>query len=273
MSEKNPEHLNTATAAPRLHIAEKAMAHNVQAQKAHFAIGLSPDEDGYMSGEAHITGPHLSRMLGQTTVDLAHLSEIAFDHAATNLGCAVGGHFEHGLGDTASTFSTLDRAMHVNSGGEVTACHVVVGPSCGSGSLQVYDNLGSVKPVRTLGTHEDTRSAIGRSLRWAGQDHTSNLSGACLKVGLGDAVRYLVPAEKADQKCAMSTLFGVNATKEDFCGGRYTKARATKAMCPEGRNCTVVTAEDFGTVKAALLNRFAEKNPLQDGLTLKLKSF
>ena len=272
MSTEN-SHLNTATAAPRLAPAETAMAHNVSEQKTHFTVNMAADEDGFMSGEAHITGPQLSRMLGQTTVDLAHLAEISFDSAATNIGCAVGGHFEHGRGDTAATFSTMDRAMHVNSSGNVTACHLVVGPSCGSGNVQVYQGLGSLKPAHTLGTHEDTRSAIGRSLRWAGQDHTNNLSGACLKVGLGPAVRYLVPNDKSEQKCAMSTLFGVNATKDDFCGGRYTTARATKAVCPQGRECTVVTAEDFATVKDALLNRFSEKNPLMAGLTLKLKSF
>lgn len=222
----------------------------------------------------------MAAMLGQSSVDYAHLTSIDFNQASSNIGTAMGGHFSIGQEETATspsteaTFSTLDRTMHVCPSSGVTACHLVVPPSCGSGSVTSFANLGSIDTRNAAyGTASDTRSAIGRSLRWAGQDFTKDFSGSCLKVEDKSNKRYLVPAEAANQKCAMSTLFGVNVNKTGFCAGRYVDSKATFAHDPAGRKCRVVTAADFATVSEALNARFAESNALQGGLTLTMRSF
>lgn len=269
-------HLESAFAEPRLGAADKSLSYNVTSQPTVFSVECKPTAEGFIEGSLHLTGKQLSAMLGQSSVDYAHLTSIDFNKASTNIGTAMGGHITLGSksAGTESTFATLDRTMHVCKDSGVTACHLVVPPSCGSGNMSTYTDLGSIDAKHAAyGTPAETRSAIGRSLRWAGQDFTKDFSGQCLKVDAGTKARYLVPSDVEHRKCAMSTLFGANVNKPGFCDGRYSDSKATFAVDPDGRKCRVVTAEDFATVSKALKSRFAESNPLQNGLTLTMKSF
>lgn len=269
-------HLEKQFATPRLGPSDKSLSYNVTSQPTVFSVECAPTAEGFVEGKLHLTGAQLASMLGQSSVDYAHLTSIDFNKASTNIGTAMGGHFTLGSEEagTESTFATLDRTMHVCRDSGVTACHLVVPPSCGSGAMSTFSDLGSMDTRHVAyGSAADTRSAIGRSLRWAGQDFTKDFSGQCLKVDAGSKARYLVPSDVEHRKCAMSTLFGANVNKAGFCNGRYADAKATFAVDPDGRKCRVVTEDDFATVSKALKSRFAESNPLQAGLTLTMKSF
>jgi len=267
-------HLASAYAPARLSPEQKALAHNVTAQPCHFSVRCEPTASGTIGGKVHITGPQVAQLLGQTTVDFAHLKQIEFTKASSNIGVPMGGHFHIGVDDTASTFATADRSMHICNDGNLVACHLVVPPSCGTGTMASFSDLGSVTAEEDCyGTKEQVSSAIGRSLRWSGQATTGNFSGNCLKVTNNNVVRYLVPVDNAQTGCAMSTLFAANVNKSGFCDGRYADAKATFATDPDGRKCRVVTGDDFATVSAALKTRLSEGNALRDGLTLNMESF
>jgi hypothetical protein len=214
-------------------------------------------------------------MLGQTTVDLAHLQSVDFHDATTNVSEPVGVHLSVGKGETESTFATIDRVHHVGQNEAVTACHAVVGPSSNNGTVHTFSNLGSVDVhfANDVNAQTDTRHALGRCLRWSGQQQSKSMAGSCTSVGLGDQQRWLVPTEPADLQCSMSTLFSVNSDKPEFCGSRYATTSATFANDQQGRRCKVVTAQDFKDVQSALKSRFAEKNPLKDGLTFNFETF
>jgi len=267
-------HLASPYAAPRLSADQKSLAHNITAQPCHFNVKCQSLENGKVGGSVHITGPQIAQLLGQTSVDMAHLKEIKFTKASTNIAVPMGGHFTLGNNDTASTFATQDRAMYISNDGALTACHLVVPPACGTGTMASFSDLGSVTTTEECyGTKDQVSSAIGRSLRWSGQPSTENFAGNCLKVTNNNVTRYLVPSEGQHTSCAMSTLFAANVNKAGFCDGRYTDKNATFATDPDGRKCRVVTGEDFATVSTALKGRLAEGNALRDGLTLHMESF
>jgi hypothetical protein len=269
-----PAHLKSAYAVPRLAPDQKALAHNIRAQPCHFAVECSPNANGKVGGSVHLTGPQIAQMLGQTSVDFAHLKKIEFKKASTNIAVPMGGHFTIGNGQTSSTFATPDREMFVSNDGALTACHLVVPPSCGAGTMASFSDLGEINTEHVAyGTKEQVTSAIGRSLRWSGQPSTENFSGNCLKVTNNNITRYLVPTDTVHTSCAMSTLFGANVNKAGFCDGRYSDKKATFATDPDGRKCRVVTGEDFATVSTALKTRLAEGNPLRNGITLHMESF
>ena len=268
--------LENKFAYARLHPDHTVPAYNTTSSRfcIHAPLAVAPGANT-LSGKVHIAGPTLATMLGQTTVDLAHLQSIDFHDATTNVSEPVGVHMSIGTGETESTFATVDRVHHVGQNEAVTACHAVVGPSSSNGTVQTYSNLGSVDVhfANDANAQTDTRHALGRCLRWSGQQASKSMAGSCTSVGLGDQQRWLVPTEQPDLQCSMSTLFAVNSDKTEFCGSRYAETAATFANDQKGRRCKVVTAQDFKDVQTALKSRFAEKNPLKNGLTFNFETF
>lgn len=267
--------LHNKFAASRLHPDHTVPAYNTTAARFCVHAPLAPSANNTFSGKVHISGPTLATMLGQTTVDLAHVQSIDFHDATTNIGEPVGLHLSIGKGATESTFATTDRVHHIGQNNAVTACHAIVGPASHDNTVQTYTNLGSVDVHFGNDTNAqiDTKHALGRCLRWSGQKVAKSMAGSCTSVGLGDQQRWLVPAEQPDLQCSMSTLFSVNSDKPEFCGSRYADTTATFANDQQGRRCKVVTAADFAEVQTALKSRFAEKSPLKAGLTFNFETF
>lgn len=268
--------LDKKFAFARLHPAHAVPAYNTTSARfcVHAPLAISPGQ-ATLGGAVHIDGPTLATMLGQTTVDLAHLQSVDFHDATTNINEPVGVHLSIGKDGSESTFATADRVHHVGLNEAVTACHAVIGPSSNNGAVQTFSNLGSVNAhfANDASAQTDTRHALGRCLRWFGQKVAKSMAGSCTSVGLGEQQRWLIPSDAADQQCSMSTLFAVNSDKPDFCASRYADTTATFANDQQGRRCKVVTAQDFTDVQSALKSRFAEKNPLKDGMTFNFETF
>lgn len=267
--------LESKFAAPRMSPDETVPAYNTKTGLLSVQATLAPTSTGTLKGSAHITGPQIAQVLGQTTVDLAHLTDLEFTAATTNIAANVGTTLSTGSGGTTSTFATPDRVYHLMEGSPMTGCHTIIGPSSGCGAVATYAGLGgvSVHFSHDTAAQMDARHALGRSLRWAGNDVSKSIAGSCTSVGLGDAQRWLVPADKSEHRCSMSTLFGVNSNQRDFCDQRYADKQATFARDQQGRNCKVVTASDFADVKSALQSRLSEKSCLQHGLTFDFETF
>ena len=267
--------LESKFAAPRMAADESVPAYNCTSGLLSVQATLTPTHTGTLKGRAHITGPQLAQVLGQTTVDLAHLTDIEFTAATTNIAANVGATLSTGTGESTSTFATPDRVYHVMDGGPMTGCHTVIGPSSGCGAVATYSGLGgvSVHFSNDVTAQMDARHALGRSLRWAGNDVSKSIAGSCTSVGIGESQRWLVPAEASEHRCSMSTLFGVNSNQRDFCDHRYSDKNATFAHDQKGRNCKVVTAADFAEVKTALQSRLSEKSCLQHGLNFEFETF
>lgn len=264
-------------AHPRVTQDESALAHDLSETSVVFTVPLSLNKDNKLSGTAHISGEHLSRICGQPNADLIHLDNITTTQTTSNVAVPTGVHFSIGnTPETHANFESISRQNHVcGETGNITACHVVVPPSSIEGQVSVFSPNVKTSADFTHGPTQRaaTEYALSRSLRWAPETLSGNMSGSCTKVTAGEQTRWLLPNSPEHAKCAMSKLFLQNQeTGSGFCQDRYSVKNRTEAIDQKGRNCTVVTGSDFANISSQLSERLKTSSPLDKGLTVNVES-
>jgi len=269
-------------AHPRLGPTEEVRGHRVTSVPLVATIPVTLNEDGRLSGSFHVGPETLARMCGQSDGDLSHVDSISVTNASTNVAAPFSVVWSHGLSEDANLsapFSTIDRETHICAAtGDIVSAHAIVPRGCGTGL--VSDFVLNTETSAAFSTSEDKRNAarwaVGRSLRWGGVGNTeADMTGSCVKVsaGTGGNDRYLIPTDAGNQHCAMSRLFGQNATSATFCDGKYSIDKRVTTANMDGVNCTVVDGPHFEGVQKQLRARLSTQTPAgKFGLSCRLES-
>jgi hypothetical protein len=270
-----PLHPLLATENDKQHI-----TYDKQSSEVIFTVPCTQNDDGTCGGTAHLSGDHLSRIMGVPNPDLMNLTQIDFIGANTSAGFAAGGHIHFGKPGTptASPICTSSRVHHYDAeDNSIVAAHVLI-PAGNQGKntfIAPQGGLGCVVFEKDASTEERTKTALGRELRWS--DHIgaekSDLVSSCTKVGHeAGPTRYLVPITPAADNCAMSKLLQANESNTNFCNGAYHPERRQVLKDEMNRECAVMTSADFQSTHASLHKNLTTQCPVQHGLTFQLRS-
>ena len=270
-----PPHPLTHTTVDKSHVLFDNASRDVV-----LTMPLEQHEDGSVGASLHIDGSYLNRVMGVPDADLLNLTKVEFTGANTNAGFAMGGHLhvgEPGSPD-ATPLVTASRVTHISGATQAThASHVVI--PAGTTGVNTFisppNGLGTVVLEPDSGQLEQTKTALGRELRWSEftGKKASSLTGSCTEVRSGEHTRVLVPNAPSPDNCAMSKLLQANSLNPSFCAGAYHPDTRHEAKDSSNRDCTVMTHADFKSTESALAKNLTTQSKLQHGLSLRLKSF
>lgn len=269
-------------AHPRLNQTEEVRGHNVASIPIVATFPLKIGTGGRLTGSFHLAPTELARMCGQSDPDLAHIKDITVTGASTNVAAPFSVVWSHGLAEDpelSAPFTTIDRETHIcGATNDITSAHAIIPAGCGTGLVTDYKM--NTETRAAFSTSEEKRNAarwaVGRSLRWGGVGNTeADMAGSCVKVSAAGANndRYLIPTATEHMNCAMSRLFGQNATSATFCDGQYSVDKRVTMPNMDGVNCTVVEGPHFDSVQAQLRQRLSTQTDAgRFGLSCSLES-